>query len=157
MDGTLLERNLPERFWGRLRAKTGTLRGVQNIAGYFQFGDDVLVFAFMIRDDSRDWLQLQRAQDRALTDILDAYLEAAAPPATARKTLPQLPRNEEPPGGSAVSGAGPAPSPAAMEAKPVSNPATPSASGSSRVLRQPPAVPPKPEAKARAASAAGRP
>ena len=155
MDGTLLERNLPERFWGRLRAKTGTLKGVQNLSGYFQFGDDLLVLSFLIRDDARDWSQLQRAQDRALTGILDAYLDEAAPPATARKTLPQLPRG--------AAAEPPAPHPPQARATARNDTAIPAAPASATKAeaapapRQPPLAAAKPELKARSSNATSNP
>jgi D-alanyl-D-alanine carboxypeptidase/D-alanyl-D-alanine-endopeptidase (penicillin-binding protein 4) len=88
LDGTLLDRAIPRRYWGRLRAKTGTLKDVQNLTGYFQFGNDLLILSFLIRDDSRDFMALQRAQDRALTGILDAYLAGIAPPPSVKPPRP---------------------------------------------------------------------
>jgi D-alanyl-D-alanine carboxypeptidase/D-alanyl-D-alanine-endopeptidase (penicillin-binding protein 4) len=90
-DGTLLDHSLPRRYWGRVRAKTGTLRGVQNISGYFHFGGRLLLFAFLIRDDARDTAALMRAQDRALAGILDAYLEGLMPPRLAKPGRPAPP------------------------------------------------------------------
>ncbi len=44
-DGTLRYRTYPERFRGRLRAKSGTLAGVQNLSGYLHLLKDVVVFS----------------------------------------------------------------------------------------------------------------
>jgi len=90
-DGTLLEHNLPRRYWGQIRAKTGTLKGVQNVSGYFNFGNRWLAFSFLVHDDSRDGASLQRAQDRALGGILDAYLESILPPHAVKRMRPAPP------------------------------------------------------------------
>ena len=92
-DGTLLEHSLPRRYWGQIRAKTGTLKGVQNVSGYFNFGNRLLAFAFLVHDDTRDAMSLQRAQDRALGGILDAYLASILPPHPVKRgrPIPPLP------------------------------------------------------------------
>jgi D-alanyl-D-alanine carboxypeptidase/D-alanyl-D-alanine-endopeptidase (penicillin-binding protein 4) len=92
-DGTLLDHVLPRRYWGQIRAKTGTLKGVQNVSGYFNFGNRLLAFSFLIHDETKDAATLQRAQDRALAGILDAYLESILPPHPVKRgrPIPPLP------------------------------------------------------------------
>ena len=90
-DGTLQNRNFPRRQWGRIRAKSGTLKGVQNLSGYFNFGSDLVLFSFLIQDDPRDYLSLQRAQDRVISGIFDAFIENAAPPASVKTYRPPMP------------------------------------------------------------------
>ncbi|MCZ6748562.1 MAG: D-alanyl-D-alanine carboxypeptidase/D-alanyl-D-alanine-endopeptidase [SAR324 cluster bacterium] len=90
-DGTLQNRSFPRRQWGRIRAKSGTLKGVQNLSGYFNFGSDLVVFSFLIQDDPRDYLSLQRAQDRVISGIFDSFIENAAPPASAKTYRPPMP------------------------------------------------------------------
>ena len=74
VDGTLQFRNLPPRLWGRVRGKTGTLRGVQNLSGYMHLPGDLVVFSFLINHPGMRTGQLMSRQDRALTGIYDLLL-----------------------------------------------------------------------------------
>ena len=81
-DGTLEFREYPGRIKGRIRAKSGTLAGVQNLSGYLYTLTDQVVFSFLINGDPRPFQELQAAQDRVLTEIFDQLLaeEAPSPP-----------------------------------------------------------------------------
>lgn len=68
-DGTMRYRHYPEPVRGRIRAKSGTLSGVQNLSGYLNLTRDVVVFSFLINDSKKNFLQLQKAQDRTLAGI----------------------------------------------------------------------------------------
>ena len=79
-DGTLEFRDYPDRIKGRIRAKSGTLAGVQNLSGYLYTLTDQVVFSFLINGDPRPFLELQAAQDRVMTEIFDQLLAEEAPP-----------------------------------------------------------------------------
>ena len=79
-DGTLEFRDYPDRIKGRIRAKSGTLDGVQNLSGYLYTLTDQVVFSFLINGDPRPFRELQAAQDRVLTEIFDQLLAEEAPP-----------------------------------------------------------------------------
>ncbi|MCZ6627222.1 MAG: D-alanyl-D-alanine carboxypeptidase/D-alanyl-D-alanine-endopeptidase [SAR324 cluster bacterium] len=74
-DGTLRYRNYPKHMRGQIRAKSGTLAGVQNLSGYLTLKKDVVVFSFLINDSDQHYLKLQAKQDRALAGVFDALLE----------------------------------------------------------------------------------
>ena len=88
-DGTLQFRDYPVRQWGKIRAKSGTLHGVQNLSGYFNFGNELLVFSFLINDDSLSHQQLQGAQDRIISILFDHVVTMAAPLPSVKKALPR--------------------------------------------------------------------
>jgi D-alanyl-D-alanine carboxypeptidase/D-alanyl-D-alanine-endopeptidase (penicillin-binding protein 4) len=71
-DGTLHYRSYPAAIQGRLRAKTGTLTGVQNLTGTFPLAQDEIVFAFLISAPGQPRLKLQAAQDRIVAGLLTA-------------------------------------------------------------------------------------
>lgn len=79
-DGTMRYRNYPEPVRGRIRVKSGTLSGVQNLSGYMNLSKDVVVFSFLINDSEKNFLQLQKAQDRALAGIYQFLLAQESPP-----------------------------------------------------------------------------
>ena len=79
-DGTLRYRTYPERLRGRIRAKSGTLSGVQNLSGYLTLDKDLVVFSFLINDSKKHFTRLQKEQDRALAGIFDALLVWENPP-----------------------------------------------------------------------------
>lgn len=81
-DGTMRYRNYPELMRGRIRAKSGTLSGVQNLSGYLNLDKDLVVFSFLINDSKKNFLQLQKAQDRTLAGIYKYLLAQEQPPAT---------------------------------------------------------------------------
>jgi len=72
-DGTLHYRTFPAALQGRLRAKTGTLKGVQNLTGVLPLEQDELVFSFLIEAPGLSRVRLQTAQDQivgALYELL---------------------------------------------------------------------------------------
>jgi PBP4 family serine-type D-alanyl-D-alanine carboxypeptidase len=79
-DGTLRYRQFPDRLRGRVRAKTGSLSGVQNISGYLITLQDVITFSFLIQAPGRSVEALQTAQEQVLTGIFDALVEEEMPP-----------------------------------------------------------------------------
>jgi D-alanyl-D-alanine carboxypeptidase/D-alanyl-D-alanine-endopeptidase (penicillin-binding protein 4) len=68
-DGTLRYRNYPPILQGRLRAKTGTLAGVQNLTGVLPLNQDEVVFAFLISAPGLSRTRLQAAQDHTLAEL----------------------------------------------------------------------------------------
>ena len=70
-DGTLHYRSYPPALQGRLRAKTGTLSGVQNLTGVLPLGQDEVVFSFLIAAPGQSRLKLQGAQDRIVVALYD--------------------------------------------------------------------------------------
>jgi len=68
-DGTLHYRSYPASIQGRLRAKTGTLAGIQNLTGTFPLAQDQIVFAFLIAAPGQSRTRLQSAQDRILEGL----------------------------------------------------------------------------------------
>jgi D-alanyl-D-alanine carboxypeptidase/D-alanyl-D-alanine-endopeptidase (penicillin-binding protein 4) len=70
-DGTLRYRAFPEALQGRLRAKTGTLRGVQNLTGVLALSQDEVVFSFLIAAPGRARIKLQAAQDRITAELYE--------------------------------------------------------------------------------------
>jgi PBP4 family serine-type D-alanyl-D-alanine carboxypeptidase len=87
-DGTLQYRKYPDRFRGRLRAKSGTLSGVQNLSGYIHLLKDIVIFSFLINDSKRNFVSLQKAQDRVLTGMFDRLMEMEAPQPVAKASTP---------------------------------------------------------------------
>jgi D-alanyl-D-alanine carboxypeptidase/D-alanyl-D-alanine-endopeptidase (penicillin-binding protein 4) len=71
-DGTLHYRTYPPAIQGRLRAKTGTLAGVQNLTGTFPLAQDEIVFSFLISAPGQSRLRLQAAQDRIVAGLFAA-------------------------------------------------------------------------------------
>lgn len=113
LDGTLKYRRYPERIWGRLRAKSGTLRGVQNLSGYLYPLTDTVVFSFLINHGSGGFAALQAAQDRVMVGIFDFLLAQEAPAtAKAKPGAPPPPSDAVPPPESAPPESAP-PAPAA--------------------------------------------
>ena len=105
-DGTLTERALPETMQGLLRAKTGTLRGVQNLAGLLRIPaqngqpEDVLLLAFLVHSPRTPTFRLQQAVDAVLTALFEAIYSAGEqrtqdtpPPAVITPPLPAAPKN----------------------------------------------------------------
>ena len=86
-DGTLRYRDFPPRLAGRMRAKTGSLSGVQNISGYLQVFREQVVFSFMIDGVPRSTERLQEAQERILTDIYDYLVQSQAPERPAKTPI----------------------------------------------------------------------
>ncbi|MBI3994325.1 MAG: D-alanyl-D-alanine carboxypeptidase/D-alanyl-D-alanine-endopeptidase [Candidatus Lambdaproteobacteria bacterium] len=86
-DGTLRYRDFPPRLAGRIRAKTGSLSGVQNISGYLQVFREQVVFSFMIDGVPRGTERLQEAQERILTDIYDHLVQSQAPERPAKQPI----------------------------------------------------------------------
>lgn len=74
-DGTLRYRNFPARMKGRLRAKSGSLKGVSNLSGYMELDRDIVIFSFLIHQPKRPYQKLQTAQDLALGEIFDLLQE----------------------------------------------------------------------------------
>ena len=68
-DGTLRYHHFPAHVYGKIRAKSGTLKGVQNLAGVMDVNGEPVLFAFLINRDSRNFLVLQQVQDQALAKI----------------------------------------------------------------------------------------
>ena len=68
-DGTLHYRAYPPALAGHLRAKTGTLPGVQNLTGTFPLAQDEIVFAFLIAAPGQPRLKLQAAQDKIVAEL----------------------------------------------------------------------------------------
>jgi hypothetical protein len=53
---------------------------VQNLSGYMNLSKDVVVFSFLINDSEKNFLRLQKAQDRALAGIYQFLLAQEPPP-----------------------------------------------------------------------------
>lgn len=70
-DGTLRYRTFPAVLQGRLRAKTGTLKGVQNLTGVLPLEQDELVFSFLISAPGFSRIKLQTAQDRVISALYE--------------------------------------------------------------------------------------
>lgn len=79
-DGTLQFRQFPSRMWGHVRAKSGTLKGVQNLSGYLRSEKDVIIFSFLINHPGKKLTALQRAQDAVLTGIFNRISEMESEP-----------------------------------------------------------------------------
>ena len=77
-DGTLRYRNFPAAMQGRVRAKSGTLQGVQNLSGYLQLENDVVVFSFLINAPGKKFQTLQRSQDAVLTGVYQEFVDQEA-------------------------------------------------------------------------------
>jgi len=70
-DGTLHYRSYPAALQGRLRAKTGSLTGVQNLTGVLPLAQDELVFSFLVAAPGQSRARLQTAQDRVLAALYE--------------------------------------------------------------------------------------
>jgi D-alanyl-D-alanine carboxypeptidase/D-alanyl-D-alanine-endopeptidase (penicillin-binding protein 4) len=108
-DGTLRYRGASAQIDGRIRAKTGTLNGVSNLAGYLTTDDDTIVFAFLINDPTRPVEVTQSAQDQVMAGLLEALTVPPSlpvaetpqpapppPPPAPVKTAPATPPGPEP-------------------------------------------------------------
>ena len=82
-DGTLQYRYFPWNLRGRVRAKSGTLKGVTNLSGYLEMPGDTVIFSMLINHPGRGYQDLQQAQDHFLGDVYGALRTLYAPPATA--------------------------------------------------------------------------
>jgi len=72
-DGTLQFRTYPPSLLGRLRGKTGTLAGIQNLTGTFPLAQDEVAFAFLIAAPGLSRAKLQAAQDRILAALYTLF------------------------------------------------------------------------------------
>ncbi|MBN1336405.1 MAG: D-alanyl-D-alanine carboxypeptidase/D-alanyl-D-alanine-endopeptidase [Deltaproteobacteria bacterium] len=72
-DGTLRSRFRDDDLKGRIRGKTGSLNGVQCLAGYVEAPDGaVYAFAFLVNDVSGPLSRVRRVQDRFAGAVLGA-------------------------------------------------------------------------------------
>jgi len=74
-DGTLAQRGFPQALEGKVRAKTGTLKGVCNLSGYLHLERQAVVFSFLVNDDPRNYLDCQQAQDAVTTELYGELLK----------------------------------------------------------------------------------
>jgi D-alanyl-D-alanine carboxypeptidase len=62
------------RWRGRLIAKTGSLNGLTNLAGYFKNRTDQWVpFVFLLENESMKVADLRKVQDHILDQILSTF------------------------------------------------------------------------------------
>jgi len=72
-DGTLRSRFRGDDLSGRVRGKTGSLNGVQCLAGYVEAPDGaVYAFAFLVNDVAGPLSRVRRLQDRFAGAVLGA-------------------------------------------------------------------------------------
>jgi len=71
IDGTLKSRLTGEACRGRVRAKTGTLKGVCALSGYIEMPDDTLAFSVLMNSPRAGVWRMRKAQDGICREILD--------------------------------------------------------------------------------------